>query len=233
MVCRRAAAVVGGCVLILGAGGCAARNPAGSHAPGSLAPLPPEETPADDPEPTGAPEGWSVKSINGTEFRIAIPPGWGRHPVSEMRNDMAARLVRMSGETRARYAKIIDLFDSGRVRFVARGPSTIAPSVSSVSVIVDTGDASLDDAVARIENLLTGNLAIESRQEAVINLPIGSGKVIITTSHVPDAEPTRNVRYILFLRDGTTLTVAGTSRTEDEAFVGLMSRIASSISLTR
>jgi hypothetical protein len=203
--------------------GCAGRATAPPRAPSALA-----SAPVAMVTPAPLPEGWTVRSIPEPALRIAIPPEWQESPVAAIRKSIAAQ--EPPPDVRAAWTATRDLMDSGRVRFVATGPSTVRPWTASVMVIVDAGDASLDAAVARIEREPAMAVPRVTRDEVAVTLPIGSGTRIVVTTNVAGARPSRGIIYVVLLGDGTTLSLFGTNREEDRSFIDLMGVMAESLS---
>jgi hypothetical protein len=178
--------------------------------------------------PAPLPEGWTVRSIPQPALQIAIPPEWQENSAAALREAIAAQVP--PPDVRAAWTAMRDLMDSGRVRFVAIGPSTVRPWTASVMVIADTGDASLDAAVARIERERALAVQHVTRDEVAVKLPIGSGRRVVVTTNVAGAQPTRAILYVVLLGDGTTLSLIGSNREEDRSFMDLMGVMAESLS---
>jgi len=204
--------------------GCAGRATAPTQAPSALSASAPVATVT----PAPLPEGWTVRAIPQPALRIAIPPEWQENSVAAVRETIAAQVP--PPEVRAAWTAIRDLMDSGRVRFVATGPSKVRPWTASVIVIVDAGDASLDAAVARIEREPAMAVQHVTRDEVAVTLPIGSGRRVVVTTNVAGAQPTRAIMYVVLLGNGTTLSLIGSNREEDPSFIDLMGVMAESLS---
>lgn len=223
-VVSRTAKVGRALVVNLAIVGCAGRATAPIQAPSASSASAPVATVT----PAPLPEGWTVRSIPQPPLRVAIPPEWQETSVAASRETIAAEVP--PPDLRAIWTAVRDLMDSGRVRFIATGPSTVRPWTASVMVIMDAGDASLDAAVARIEREPWMAVQHVTRDEAAVTLPIGSGRRVVVTTNVEGAEPSRAIMYVVLLGDGSTLSLIGSNREEDRSFLDLMRVMAESLS---
>lgn len=110
-----------------------------------------------------APTGWVVHSISNPALRFAIPPDWHETPVAEVRKFMMDRLPSTSGDTRTALLGSVERIDAGTFRFVAVGRSSVQGWIASIQVLVETGDVSLEAAVARIEAWMRSHVPVDER----------------------------------------------------------------------
>lgn len=211
---------------IAGCGGSQSSSPRPERAP-----LPPETMATPPARPSAVvPEGWGGRFIAHLGLRIALPPEWNEMPVAAMRERITSGLPRTTGDLRRGHVAMVDLIDSGRLRFIAMGPSAIRPWQATVSLMVDTGDASLDAAVVRFERWYTALATPVTRGEDAIALPLGHARRIEYTLNPTGGATTRSITYVTLLEDGTTLMLMGSSRETDVAFPELIATMARSLS---
>jgi hypothetical protein len=210
-------------VLMSIAGGCGGAGPAPVSA-SPAAPVRAESAPATAPTPAE----WTVHVVQRPALRIALPPEWREVSPEVSRQQLARFWPSTIGDARADVRTMMELLDSGRVRFMAVGPSAIRPWMASAMLIIETGDVSLDAAAARSSQRFVTKPV--THDMAPVTLPLGRAMRVISTGNPSGAAPTERVEYILRLPDGATLTLMGTSHEGDTPFIDIMETMARSLS---
>jgi hypothetical protein len=202
--------------------GCGGRDRAPAAAPSQRA----ARNPVDRPE--APPPGWTVHWIEEPPLRIALPPGWKMMSLAATRDALAARMSATKGDVSKGSRLMIDLIDSGKLRFVGVGRLSSRWTIL-VSILIESGDPDLDAAVARVAALLAYIPRTDLEQQRMA-LPIGPSVKVTSLVHPTGGVPSQSIHYVTLLGDGTTVCLGAASPQHDTELPELMATMARSLS---
>jgi hypothetical protein len=117
-----------------------------------------------------------------------------------------------TGPTEAVFQRFLDAIDRGAVRLVASGPAGFEGWNGTIIVQIDDGDATLEDAVARVT---AASMETANREMRDVDLEIGRAiRISSMFALTPDAPegsvPSHTIEYVVRLEDGRTLWLMAT-----------------------
>jgi hypothetical protein len=166
-------------------------------------------------------------TIEDPDLTLTLPVRWTTTPIDTYRGMIVAARDALPATDRALYTDHLKKIDSGAVRLVASGPSGFEPWIGSMFFEVDSGDPSLDAALARVEKLMAANAPATTREQRHITFPFGECERIVTTHALtPDAPvgsvPARGIDYVIRLVDGRTLLIQAVGPEAAQCFDGMI-----------
>ena len=187
--------------------------------------------PATTPAAT-IPAGWVTVRIDDPKLTMSFPPGWTTVPLATVRNQMAASLPKMTGDSALIEQWALDQIDGGKTRYIAQGPAALAGVTISMTVTVESNDASLAAAADRITQETTQHHGGDLVDRTDRTLTIGSAILLRWTQNpTGGAVPAQTRDYIVRLGDGRTLTLSSTSVAQDTGFEAYIERIVGTFAL--
>jgi hypothetical protein len=185
------------------------------------------------PQPSPPSEYPNVGRIEDPPLEIILPVGWRPYPIPTFRLVTASTANQATGTTKRILEGLLADIDSGRVRLVGSGPSGVDPWSGTMIVLINRGDASLADAVTRIEKLTEGVAHTEvERRDA--QLEVGQAVRISSVYPVPpDARAgstaSHVINYVIRLEDGQTMWVNATAPQAAKGFDVLVDQSVESL----
>ena len=166
----------------------------------------------------------SAGSIDDPDLAFTLPEGWRELPIATYRLLVATAAEGASAPIRAASLIHLAAIDAGRVRFAALGPPGLPQQAASMTIQVESGDASLAAATSRITRLIQAIGPPDTEEKRPVRLPVGDAFRIVTTqgsgSSAPvDAVPSRAVQYVVWLTDGRTVWVDAVAPVGYAAFI--------------
>jgi hypothetical protein len=206
-------------------GNVVATSPSAAAAPTAtgqpLATATPRPSPAATPTP-GAPV---TITIDDPDLIMTLPVGWASYPMETYRFIIDAVVKTASPEEQAVLAVHLKDIDAGRVRIASGGQ--IGGANGTLIIQVDTGDSSLEAAVARFGLLQKSFTDPSTTEERSVILAIGDAVRRVQVHPVPSGSttagvPSKTVEYIARLDDGRTLWILATGPAAATTFEALI-----------
>ena len=187
------------------------------------------------PAPTpGSPLVFERATIDDPDLVLSLPVKWATIPLDMYRGLLVSLRDNAPAKQQALYAYHLKELDSGAARLVASGPSGFAPWTGTIVFEVDSGDATLDAAVARVDKLAAAISPASSRDQHHVTFGFGEGERIVTTHPVSSdapagSVPARSIDYVILLDDGRTLVIQASGPEASEGFATLIDDSVSTI----
>ena len=186
------------------------RSPSATVAPSASVLQIATATPAPWLVGTPTPGAPATVEIDDPDLTLTLPVGWAEYDMAMYRSLIEQFAESSSPEVQALLAVHLKAIDAGAVRMAAGG--LVAGANASYIIQVDSGDRSLEAAVARIrrfEAMATGSTVVD---DGPVTLAIGPAVRRVETHAVAPGEeaglvPSRTVEYIARLDDGRTLWI--------------------------
>ena len=178
------------------------------------------------------PTGWVRIDLGDPHIVLSFPPGWTSIPVQSMRAQLSKSLETATGDVAVNYRWAVEQIDGGRLRLIIAGPSSIAGVTTSMSVLVDARDPSLEAAVDRqiADTISHSGGELVGRVDRL--LAIGPA-TRLTWKQAPTggAVPSQTFDYVVRLSDGRTVTLNATSVAQDSGFEAYIDRIVGTFTI--
>jgi hypothetical protein len=217
--------------VLVGTSACTASSDSGS----STAQLPTSAPTSDAGDVSDPTEAGQVFTLAGPGLVVALPHGWHKDSLPELRSQLAAQAQQSPPSIRRILLDLVHRIRAGIIVGEATGPVGAADYRPSLYLSIESGDASLAAAATRRTHYLqdTGDADITWRvvDRRPVSLPVGRAIRVVAHSPVPpgtDGVPSQSVEYVLLV-DGSTVSIAGTAPTADHDFVDTMDGLANAV----
>ena len=173
-------------------------------------------------------------TIHDPDLALYLPTNWKAMSISNFRTIVEASVTGSSKAMQGALDALLRDIDNGSVRLVASGTAGFGAWSATMTVQVNTGDESLEAAVARIEKRSDGLVDRTGRDARPVTLEIGEAIRSVSTYAVEPGSgagsvPARVIEYVVRLVDGRTLWVMATAPEAAEGFAALIDGAVGSI----